>query len=295
MAIKKILFPTKFRELSFDALESLFVLKEAGLTEIVFLNVIPREDVGFVPFGGYLKEEEKKLKEESRIRFDNWIRSLQEIGIESKVIINVGDPIHEILCVAEKEKVDMIVVGRKKRINIKDTFIGSYTHNIITRSKLPVLASKYMVEFKWDDAMLTKVNDKLFESPLLIVRWSELSQRVISFVAGLSGVVKKATVFYNIDLDALKEEDEKVSRIKKETMAGLQGYCEKLRNAGIEADPHIGAGGLLDEILRVSRSQKSSMIIIGNTSEKSFLDRMLHRSISYQVIKSSELPTLLVP
>ncbi len=295
MAIKKILFPTKFRELSFDALESLFVLKEAGLTEVVFLNVIPREDVGFVPFGGYLKEEEKKLKEESRIRFDNWERSLQEIGIESKVIINVGEPVHEILSVAEEEKVDMIVVGRKKRINIEEIFIGSYTHNIITRSKLPVLASKYMVEFKWDDAVLTKVNDKLFELPLIVVGWSELSQRVIKFVEGLSGVVKKINVFYNIDVKSLKEEEQAVSRIEKETMAGLQNYCERLRNAGIEADPLIGAGELLDEILRVSRAQKSSMIIIGDTAEKRILDKMLHRSISYQVVKASELPTLLVP
>lgn len=295
MAIKKILFPTKFRELSFDALESLFVLKEAGLTEVVFLNVIPREDVGFVPFGGYLKKEEEKLMEESRIRFDNWIMSMQEAGIGSKVIIKVGEPVHEILRVAEKEKVDMIVVGRKKRIDIEETFIGSYTHNIITRCKLPVLASKYMVEFKWDDAVLTKVNDKLFESPLVIVRWSELSQRVINFVEGLSGVIKKVNVFHNIDIKSLKGDDEKVSRIKNETMAGLKEYCEKLRNAGIEADPHVGAGTLLDEILRVSRAHKSSMIIIGNTAEKRILDRMLHRSISYQVVKASELPTVLVP
>lgn len=295
MAIKKILFPTKFRELSFDALESLFVLKEAGLREVVFLNVIPREDVGFVPFGGYLKEEEKKLREEARIRFDNWIRSLKEIGIKSKVIINVGEPVHEVISVAEQEKVDMIIVGRKKRINIEEIFIGSHTHSIVTRSKLPVLASKYMVEFKWNDAKLTKVNDRPFESPLIIVRWSELSQRVISFVAGLSGVVKKVNVFYNIDLKSLKDEEKTVSCIKRETMEGLQAYCKKLRNAGIEADPLVGAGELLDEILRVSRAQKSSMIIIGNTAKKRFLDRILHRSISYQVVKASELPTLLVP
>ena len=68
MSIEKILFPTKFRELAFDALDSLILLKEAGLKEIIFLHVILREDVGFVPFGGYLKKEEKKMKAEARIR-----------------------------------------------------------------------------------------------------------------------------------------------------------------------------------------------------------------------------------
>ena len=62
MSIRKILFATRFRELSFDALRALLEFKEAGLEEIVLLHVIEREKVGFVPYGGYLKEEEERLK-----------------------------------------------------------------------------------------------------------------------------------------------------------------------------------------------------------------------------------------
>ena len=58
MKIEKILFPTKFRELAFDSLESLLVLKEVGLKEVVLYYVIPREEISFVPYGGYLKQEE---------------------------------------------------------------------------------------------------------------------------------------------------------------------------------------------------------------------------------------------
>ena len=79
MPIEKILFPTKFRELAFDALETLFKLKEAGLKEIVLLHVILREDVGFVPFGGYLKEEEKRFKNHKKLYYDNIEILLREI------------------------------------------------------------------------------------------------------------------------------------------------------------------------------------------------------------------------
>jgi nucleotide-binding universal stress UspA family protein len=62
-----------------------------------------------------------------------------------------------------------------------------------------------------------------------------------------------------------------------------------------EAEPHLGAGGVLDEMLRISRERDASMIVIGNTSKDRFLNDMLQRSLSYQVTKQSELPTLLVP
>jgi hypothetical protein len=51
MSIKRILYCTKFRDLSLQALKELFVLKKVGLEEIILLHIIPREDVSYVfPF-----------------------------------------------------------------------------------------------------------------------------------------------------------------------------------------------------------------------------------------------------
>ena len=52
---------------------------------------------------------------------------------------------------------------------------------------------------------------------------------------------------------------------------------------------------MLDEIVRISRERNASMIIVGNTSKDRLLSNILDRSLSYQVTKISELPTLLVP
>ncbi|GBE06595.1 MAG TPA: universal stress protein [Nitrospirae bacterium] len=293
MPVEKILFPTKFRELSFDSLETLLVLKKAGLREVILLHVISREEVGFVPFGGYLKKEEEKRRQEATIRFEDWQKTLSENGIDAHIKIVVGEPVYEILKNAENERVDLIVVGRKKRIE-GGAFVGSYTHKIITRSKVPTLVSKYMVQFQWDDAMLTKTNDRLFEVPLVTVDWTERTQRLLGFLMSLKGIVRKAFIFYNFTVDSSKDKTE-VARVKAESSARLEKYCEKLRSSGIEAEAHLGSGGMLDEMIRVSRERKASMIMIGNTSEERFLKNMLDRSLSYQVAKLSELPTLLVP
>ncbi len=46
-------------------METVLDLKNAGLKEMVLTYILPREEVSFVPYGGYLKEEER-LKETAR-------------------------------------------------------------------------------------------------------------------------------------------------------------------------------------------------------------------------------------
>lgn len=296
MAIKKILFPTKFRELAYESLETLFPLKNAGLEEVVLCHVILREEVGFVPFGGYLKEEANKLNEEAVIRFADWQKSLSEREIGSKVIVNVGETVHEILKTAEEENVDLLVIGRKKRIDGASSFIGSYAHKIITRSKFPTLVSKYMVQYDDQDATLTKVNKAPFEMPLFAADWSERSGHALDLIASLKGVVRKVFLFFNIDEKTLeKSSGADVEALRKNIEEKLGEYRDRLRSGGIEAEPHIGAGGMLDEMIRVSRERNATMIIIGNTCKDRLLSNILDRSLSYQVTKMSELPTLLVP
>lgn len=90
--IQKILFASHFREMASNSLETLFVLKKTGLNLIVLCHIIPREEAGFVPFGGYLKKEADELKEEALIKFEDWQKAITRAGIESRIVIEVGDP-----------------------------------------------------------------------------------------------------------------------------------------------------------------------------------------------------------
>lgn len=294
MPIEKVLFPTDFNELSYQSLESLFVLRNAGLKEVVLCNVILREDVGFVPYGGYLKEEDERLRGEARIRFEDWQSSLTSKGIKSKIEIHVGDPVHEILITAEKEKADLIFIGKRRSLGKDKSFIGPHAQKIITRSKFPVLVSSHAVQFKWDEAELTRENDLMFEMPMVVVDWSDLSKRVVDFVSSFKGVTKKVLLFHNVD----KKDPESGKQCFMDTKVcedKLAVYCDLLNAAGINAEPHIGAGSLFNEVLRVSREREASMIIMGNTSGHRFFEKMLHRSTSYEIARLSELPIMLIP
>lgn len=295
MKIEKILFPTKFREFAFNALESLLILKDVGLNEVVFYYVIPRKEVGFVPYGGYLKDEEERFREEARIRFEDWQKLLSTKVINSKIIIEVGDPVPNILNIAEKERVDLIVVGKKKKTIYEKSFVGSHTLQIITRSKIPVLVSKYMVEFEWNGEIVTRTNVDIFKRPLLPTDWSEPSERALRLLLSFNGLIEKAFVCHVIDVKISKGRDKsELYRIEKESKERLDSYCEKLRSAGIAAEPHLGANRTLLEIIRISRDVKASMIVMGTTG-KDRLRELWLGSVSHRIAEMSELPTLLVP
>jgi nucleotide-binding universal stress UspA family protein len=293
MKMEKILFPTKFQELAFNCLESLFALRRAGLREVLLCHIIERDQVGFVPFGGYLKEEAERLREEARIRFEDWRAVLSTSGIGSKVVIEVGDPVHKILSLAESEGVDLMVVGRKKR-TLADALAGSRTLELLRRSPVPVLVNKYMVEFEWGGEVLTRVNDRIFEKPLLATDWTPPSERALALLASLRGVVEKAAVCHVLDVKPHAEKDmEKLKGLEEKDSAMLARYCGTLEKAGIRAEAHLAAGHKDEEIMRVARESRASMIVMGTTG-KDRLHELWQKSVSHNIAKSSELPTLLV-
>ncbi|RZB34307.1 MAG: hypothetical protein SRB1_00075 [Desulfobacteraceae bacterium Eth-SRB1] len=295
MKIKKVLFPTKFRELAFNSLESLLELKEIGLKEVVLTYVIPRDEVAFVPFGGYMKDEEERLREQARIRFEDWQQSISRRGIDSTIRIQVGNPIPKIISIAEEEKVDLIVAGRKKRTTLDKVHIGSHTLDLVRRSSVPVLISKYMVLFEMEGELVTKLNEHIFRKPLFATDWSKPSEKALKLVSSFKGLTDKVMVTHIIGVKIAKNLDKsELRRIERESKERLGGYCDKLKKAGVKAEPHLFSGRSSAEIIRVAREHKATMIIMGTTGKDRIRDFWLG-SVSHRVAETSELPVLLVP
>ena len=295
MKIKKILFPTKFRELAFNSLESLLELKEIGLKEVVLTYIIPRDEVAFVPFGGYMKDEEERLREQARIRFEDWQEAITQEGIESKIRIEVGNPIPQLYRIAEEEKVDLIIAGRKKRTALEKVYVGSHTLDLIRRSKVPVLISKYMVRFEWEGELITRVNDHIFAKPLFATDWSKPSEKALKLVSSFKGLTDKVMVTHIIGVKISKNLDKsELRRIERESKERLGNYCDSLKKAGVKAEPHLFSGRSSAEIIRVAREHKATMIVMGTTGKDKIREFWLG-SVSHRVAEASELPVLLVP
>jgi nucleotide-binding universal stress UspA family protein len=67
-------------------------------------------------------------------------RRVGDIGnVEVRTVIEDGDPADRILEVAEREKADLIVMGRRGLGDLKGLLLGSVTHKVAQLSKCPCL------------------------------------------------------------------------------------------------------------------------------------------------------------
>ncbi|MBR9986967.1 MAG: universal stress protein [Desulfosarcina sp.] len=295
MTFETLLFHTRFRELAFNSLKSLLELKAAGLKKVVLAYVIPREDVAFVPYGGILKEEEKRLREKARLTFDDWIQTIDDPQLEFHQRIDVGATNAAILDMAKAEKADLIVVGRKKRTAMEKVYVGTHVLDILRRSEVPVLMSKYMVQYEWQGESLMRTNAKIWKRPLIASDWSEPSRRALEVCLSLKGLAEKIIVTHVLGARRTKNlEQVALKRLEDESEKRLQSFCRQIDHAGIESESHLAMGRTVEEIIKMSRDYKATMIVMGRTGKDWFREYWLG-GVSHQIAELSELPVLLIP
>ncbi len=295
MRFETLLFHTRFRELAFNSLKTVIELKAAGLKKVVLAHVIPREDVAFVPYGGTLKANEMRMREEARIKFDDWIRTIGDPQLKFSQRIEVGAANAEILDMATTEKADLIVLGRKKRTTFEKVYVGTHVLDILRRSETPVLMSKYMVQYEWQGELLTRTNEKIWKRPLLASDWSEPSRRALNAMLALKGLAEKIIVAHVLGARRIKNlEMPSVRRLEDESKKRLQSYCRQIDDAGIRSEDHLAMGRTVEEIIKMSRDYGATMIVMGRTGKDWYHEYWLG-GVSHQIAELSELPVLLIP
>ncbi|MFH1977132.1 MAG: universal stress protein [Pseudomonadota bacterium] len=295
MKFKKILFHTRFREMALGALEALLDLTKAGLKEVVLVHVIQREEVAFVPYGGFMKEKEAHMKKKAKDLFEQWQAVLSKKGVKSKIYIQTGVPNAVILEIAGKEKVDLIVAGRKKRSLFEKVYVGTHMLDLIRRSPIPILMDKYIAEYEQDGKIITRTNEHIFDRPMLATDWSQPSSNAVDALTGLKGLASNVIVVHNIGVKISKAmSPAQLQELKKESRRRLKEYCKRLTAAGLKAESHLSSGRTAHEIINLSRQYNASMIVLGRTG-KDWLREYWLGGVSHRVAENSELPVLLIP
>lgn len=285
---KKMLFATRFNELTFDALESLLDLRQVGLNHVVLLNVIERDRVAMFRGTGYQKGEEVKLKEVANINFIQWAETLFEQGLEVGVYIVVGTLVQQVAKAARNEKADFIVVGRPTRSRLDQLIMGSDLFALIRRTRVPVLVYK--------DARPDNLErERPFWRPLLATDWSPAAEYAVDCLAGLKDVAEEVHVIHVGREEELKDLSAMaVQGFRKASRERLEAVCQKLEAQGLKAHPHLYVGRRYEEVHKAAREWRASMVVIGSSSKGAWHERMIG-SFPRRLAEKSDLPTLIVP
>ena len=288
---RKMLFVTKFEELGFDALESLLVLRRAGLNHVILMNVVERENVAMHRGLGYNKDEERKLREQANIRFIDWAESLFERGMEVGEYIVVGDMVHEVIDASCEENADLIVIGKrgKSRSVMEFFYSGDDIVELLRRSKVPVLI------YKHQDHSTSCLSENPFERTLLAVDWSPASLSALGYLKTLKNVVNDVSVVHVASPDELKgTSNMDIQKVRKEKRGRLEKICETLLDTGLSARSHLYVGEPAKELNRAAREFNATMIIMGSSGTPVWTERWLG-SKPRKMVEKSPYPVLIVP
>ena len=136
--IKKILVPLDGSKNSLRGLNmAIYLARQCGGT-ITGLFVMPNRLSAFEPITfdrKYLSKFTNELMMMAKKR-------CAENGIVFYGKTNSGDGATEILVFSRKKKFDIIVIGARGLGSVKEVFLGSTSHTVVHKSKMPVMIIK---------------------------------------------------------------------------------------------------------------------------------------------------------
>ena len=83
------------------------------------------------------KKDVQKWFDEIRSKLKN-----TNISVTDKIIISVSSIVGEIIGFADKEKVDLIILGTRGRTGFKKLLLGSVAEGVVTHSSCPVMVGR---------------------------------------------------------------------------------------------------------------------------------------------------------
>lgn len=155
---KKILVPYDISNPADNALEHALRLKSANPseTEVILLHIVDipiypvieqaiksRKDSKLTAFDEHTEYVYSSIKNEATKKMDEKKRKYEQVGLKIKIQVTKGKPVEKILEYAEKEGIELIIMGSTGLGGpSKLTALGSVSQGVLERSKCPVMIAR---------------------------------------------------------------------------------------------------------------------------------------------------------
>ncbi len=141
MLFSKILVAYDESKLSKKALKK--AIEIAELDERIVLDVL---HVVTIPTNQFIVGDVYREVRESSLKYGSEVVGrtndlLEKLPNSTHAFVEEGQPVRTILEFAEKSNYDLIVIGSRGLSGVKE-FLGSVSHGVVQRSKIPVLIVK---------------------------------------------------------------------------------------------------------------------------------------------------------
>ena len=200
-----------------------------------------------------------------------WTDNLPDLGIPSVTKI-VGDFSYRgMIQAAKDEQVSCIAVD-----------LDTHSHDTICKG-LALHATLPVLFVNRGDLIGELLNHVIFATD-----WSVSSEKALEQILALGSLI------YELDIVHVISEKLTVKDMR-ELKDRLQRTRKICLDEGINAEAHIYAGNVAEEIVTASKDYRGSIIVVGSNTQRSLMKRIFKRSTIYTLIKNAAVPVFLIP
>ena len=145
-AIKKVMVAVGFAESAGELVTYGAQIAESMEAELLIVNIINVRDVeaiGSVAAMGYEIDSEhyvSGIKQERKQALNDILAGLSFPAHKMRAVFQIGHPVEELLKIAVREKVDLLVMGVRGRSDLEHVLVGSVAEKLFRRSPIPILS-----------------------------------------------------------------------------------------------------------------------------------------------------------
>jgi nucleotide-binding universal stress UspA family protein len=289
----RVLFPTDLSSYADSVLACLPDLMSAGLREVVLLSVIRPSDVPMPETVNHESLEYWRWSLEEKLNIAKM--ALEGKGLRVLTRVEYGNPVEQIVQVAEDERVNLIAMGAQGATAAQELLIGSTAYEVIRRATVPVLLEKFEVVRELGHVKCHRVCEHAFERVLHPTDFSDCADAAFQVVKRLKAAGTREVVLLHVqDERAMKQRSrEQLAEFDRHDTERLEAPCKSLSMFGLQAHSLLRHGIPFKETLSVADEMNVSLIVLGSHG-RSAIREMLAGSTFENVARLSRRAVLVV-
>jgi nucleotide-binding universal stress UspA family protein len=282
--MKKILVPTDFSETADNAVEIALQIAQKSKATIYFFHTVTTpidwaKTQLSVPTKPLTVEQQKEMYPEinkqiadAQVKLSELSKKASKMNVDSKIELGYNLLHEDLGRFAEKNKIDLIIMGTHGASGIKDAFLGSNTLKVIRTSNVPVLTVKYKHKS-------FKIKNLIYASDFEETKANKIIERVKAFADFFGATIHFVFINTPIGFEDSEYSLNKIHKVAKEYK--IEKYYAQIFN-----DYTVEQG-----IIRVSGILKADLITLSTHGYKGFR-HLINNNVAETVANNAKVPVL---
>ncbi|MBI5049606.1 MAG: universal stress protein, partial [Nitrospirae bacterium] len=289
--LEKLLLSTDGSEFSEGAIREAINLAKTCSSKLFAISVVETNP----EYDALAPQLVEKVEKETRQHLETVKSRTSKEGVECEIIVRQGEePYKYIVEEADKNRVDMIVMGRRGRTGLKRLMMGSETARVIGHSACNVLVVPRAARLEGKNILIatdgSRFSDAAASEAVSIAKRCEAKLIIVSVVSSESAAP--------LDITFSQMQKDLISQKEFETAENnVKNIKKSAEESGVKAEGLILSGSPYESIVNTAREKGADLgadLIVMGSHGRAGLARLLMGSVTERVIGHAECAVLVV-